>query len=311
MPTSQESLQQFIINHGMSVAPSAKKKEPRMSILGAKEGFTFGCDPEMFVFDPEGKPVPADMIPGSKDFPHKVEHGAVQRDGMAAEFNIDPVDNFRDFNRNISAVMGQMTAMLPEGFTLKAEPFVVFDPDVFNSAPDDAKELGCSPDHNAWTGEVNMPPAMLDNPYMRAAGGHIHIGWRENGDQTEIQHVLNCRDLVKQLDWYLGGWSVTLSKDPTRRNLYGRAGACRYKPYGVEYRVLDNFWITTRDRRLAVWNRMQQAIASMAQGYLPDRMLSRYSEALQTCINETALTADLQKQCRFPLLTTDTAYARF
>jgi hypothetical protein len=68
---------------------------------------------------------------------------------------------------------------------------------------------------------------------------------------------------VKQLDWYLGGWSLKHDSDPTRRTLYGRAGACRLKSYGVEYRVLSNFWMTTADRRKAVWNRMQLAVKAM------------------------------------------------
>ena len=49
-----------------------------------------GCDPEVFVAK-GGKFISAHgMIPGTKKAPHKVERGAVQVDGMALEFNIDP-----------------------------------------------------------------------------------------------------------------------------------------------------------------------------------------------------------------------------
>jgi hypothetical protein len=134
---------------------------------------------------------------------------------MAAEFNIDPTNNFKDFNRNIQAVINQLEKMLPDDHVLDFIPSVTFDEETFNDAPDKAKELGCSPDFNAWTGEVNPPPAMHDNPFLRTAAGHLHIGWCNDGDLTDPQHIMNCRDLVKQLDWYLGGWSVR--RIPTRQ----------------------------------------------------------------------------------------------
>ena len=56
----------------------------------AMEGMTFGCDPELFVVNGNDEFVYPEWIPGNKEEPHPVEHGAVQIDGMAAEFNIDP-----------------------------------------------------------------------------------------------------------------------------------------------------------------------------------------------------------------------------
>src|SRR5438309_1027987 len=82
--------------------------------LAARKNFLFGCDPELFIVDPDGNFVCADMIPGTKENPHGVKFGAVQRDGFAAEINIDPVSNFEDFNRNIKAVLGQLENMLPK-----------------------------------------------------------------------------------------------------------------------------------------------------------------------------------------------------
>lgn len=274
-----------------------------IDVYSPRPGFKFGCDPELFVRDETGRYVSAaGLIPGTKDNPERVEFGAVQVDGMAAEFNIDPVDNFDDFNRNIVKVMAQLKGFLPKGYTLEPISAVQFDPDVFDAAPDDAKALGCSPDWDAWSGEINMPPNDPENPYLRTASGHIHIGWTEDADLNDLQHIMNCRDLVKQLDWYLGGWSVQHDKDPTRRRLYGRAGACRFKDYGVEYRVLSNFWLTTKDKRLAVWNRLQLGIDAMQQQFMPDKVHEMNNFQLQDMINDTKGNPELMAAFRYPLI---------
>ena len=204
-------------------------------IIEALPGFTFGCDPELFIMNAEGEYISAEgIIPGTKAEPYKVPGGAVQRDGMAAEFNIDPVTTFDEFDHNITLVLKSLVKFLPKGCRLMPMPAVTFSEKVWEAASDEAKELGCSPDYNAWTGEVNPPPNAPDNPRLRTASGHLHIGWTEDASMSDIEHVTNCQDLVKQLDWYLGAWSTRHDNCPQRRKLYGKAGDLRYKPYGVE-----------------------------------------------------------------------------
>lgn len=271
--------------------------------LAPMDGMKFGCDPELFVLDTDGNPVCADgLIPGTKDAPYPVPNGAVQVDGMAAEFNIDPASDYKEFSNNVSSVMKTLTSMLPKGYTLSAEPFAVFSEKVWEEAPDHAKVLGCTPDFNAWTGDVNPPPDTSANPRLRTASGHLHIGWTEDADFSDPQHILNCRDLVKQLDWYLGGWSLRIDEDPTRRLLYGKAGAMRFKPYGVEYRVLSNFWLKNGNRRMAVWNRMQQAIHDMRRNYIPEAAQRfGFNDALVRSIDTSTRDSALERKFRFPL----------
>lgn len=277
--------------------------------LQPMQGFKIGADPELFVLDQNGKAVSAaGLIPGTKTDPFKVKDGAIQVDGMAAEFNIDPVDNFEDFNDKIKSVMKQLTGFLPIGYSLSAVPCVVFDQDVWDAAPEEAKELGCSPDFNAWTGGVNPPPKCLEVPTLRTASGHLHIGWTEDADMGDVQHILNCQDLVKQLDWYLGAWSLKMDPDPTRRLLYGKAGACRYKSYGVEYRVLSNFWLTSKDRRLQVWNRLNQAIYDMRNIFMPDKP-KHWQAMLVRSLDTSERNKYLETTFQFPLRTLDKSYA--
>lgn len=264
-------------------------------------GFKFGCDPEVFVLDTEGRPVSAaPFFPGSKEKPFPVEKGAVQVDGMAAEFNIDPAENFEEFNDNIVTVMRKMRSYLPKGYTFSDKASVSFALEVFQNATPKEIELGCTPDMNAWTGEMNPPPECLENPFLRTASGHIHIGWTENEDTSSEEHIGNCLDLVKQLDWFLGGWSVRVDQDKERRKLYGKAGACRIKPYGVEYRVLSNFWLSTKDRRLITWNRMNEGINRMSTLYLPDKA-KNYSKFIVESINRGDILSEVRKIGNYPV----------
>lgn len=277
-----------------------------MSVIPAKPGFKFGADPEVFITDPSGRYVSAEgLIPGTKESPHPVEMGAVQVDGMAAEFNIDPVSDFETFNTAIVTVMKQLKAFLPTGYKLSIVPSVEFDAEVFDSAPEHAKELGCSPDLNAWTQNLNSPPELVERPRLRCAGGHLHIGWNEDPDFDigSIQHFVNCCDMVKQLDWYLGAWSINQDPDTDRRSLYGKAGACRIKPYGVEYRVLSNFWLSSKTLRLATWNRMQLAINDMRNRFMPDRYGEDVNNLLVDSINSSALNPTLSASIAYPIAT--------
>jgi hypothetical protein len=276
-------------------------------IAKAMDGLTFGCDPELFIVDSDGEFVcPDGIIPGTKEEPYPVTNGAVQQDGMAAEFNIDPVTTFEDFERNITTVMAEMKKFLPSGCTFAVTPAAVFSEKVWEKASNRSKELGCTPDFNAWTGSPNPPPEDLDNPRMRCAGGHLHFGWTEGADMSNAQHILACRDLVKQLDFFLGAWSVRMDRDMMRRRLYGKAGSMRFKDYGVEYRTLSNFWLANKSRRLTAWNRMQSAIWSMRSDFLPE-IGDQYglNPALIESINTSKRNTLLENKFSWPIMKCD------
>lgn len=225
---------------------------------------TVGADPEVFVTK-DGKFRSAwGLIPGTKEKPHPVQDGAVQVDGCALEFNINPVDNADDFVKNVNSVMGQMKEMVP-GYDFAIVPSCRFNGNHFRALPDEAKELGCTPDFNAYTMKENDKP---DNKTtMRTAAGHIHIGFCDPvADPLNDDHMTRCATLVKQLDAYLGLPSVLFDKDVARRKMYGAAGCFRPKPYGVEYRVLSNAWLLSEARMRFVYKMTERAVEDLIKG---------------------------------------------
>lgn len=208
-------------------------------------GFTIGCDPEIFVKNIHGDFFcPYELIPGTKIRPHKVRNGQVQVDGMALEFGIDPVDSEEEFIHNISDVMKQLSDMLPDNLLYTEDTSIIFDSHTFSQYPRSATAIGCDPELSAYE-EFVIPPD--ESMTMRAAGGHIHVGWTEHKNKYDPDHLKDCKDLTKQLDYYLGAPSILMEPKNDRRLMYGQAGRFRVKPYGLEYRVLGNYWIMSEE----------------------------------------------------------------
>lgn len=208
-----------------------------------------GADPEVFM-KRDGKFHSAHgVIQGDKKNPQKVNKGAVQVDGLALEFNIDPAKNEQEFVENIKAVMATLKEMVP-GYELEAVPVAEFGMDYLKAQPAEALELGCDPDFNAWNGgQANpRPNGEVD---FRTGAGHVHIGWGSDFDIANPDHLDACMMVTKQLDYYLGLGSLIYEPANKRREMYGAFGAFRPKPYGVEYRVLSNAWL--KDEKLMSW----------------------------------------------------------
>ena len=209
-------------------------------------GFKMGADPELFMrATTQGKPwVSAfNLVPGTKKKPHPVEGGAVQHDGMAAEYNINPASTAAEFVAVNKQVLIELSKLVPE-YELVNRPSVTFSDKVWEGVVDEERELGCEPDLNAYTMEENKPPT--PEVKYRTGSGHIHIGWTEGMDINDPGHREACSMLVKELDIYIGmimAWLDSSEPAKLRKTLYGKAGAMRVKPYGVEYRTPSNAWV--------------------------------------------------------------------
>lgn len=233
--------------------------------------FTIGADPEIFIGVGSKFVSAHDKIPGTKQNPFPVDLGAIQVDGMAAEFNIDPASDYEQFNNNLNTVQKALKEILGAEFEFLHDCTVHFDEEFIKDIPGSALRLGCESDFNAWTGVEN--PSPNEAALMRTTGGHVHIGGFNVPDEWDFDHYLNCGRLCRCLDETLGVYSLLWDKDDNRRTLYGKAGSFRPKKYGVEYRTLSNQWIFKPELTKFVYDAVEEAIDKWyLTGYEPDEM---------------------------------------
>lgn len=203
-----------------------------------------GFDIEFLVQDERGTPIPAGFLPiaGVKGHPEKLQFGGLEIDCCAAEITPPPAVSEDEFSSNIDNLISEVRARFPDKRFI-AKPSQYFDMQLLMIAPH-AMTMGCDPDFNAWTGRRNPRPKPPKG--LRSFGGHIHI----EGGTVET---------IKAMDMVLGLWSVVNDPDTERRKIYGKAGAFRHKPYGVEYRVLSSFWCDSDGLRRTVYRRTRMA----------------------------------------------------
>lgn len=231
-----------------------------------------GSDPELFLTDKNGNPLAVcGMIGADKWNPMQVPNlpqgFTWQEDNVALEFGIPPAASAEEFIAHIKTVQADFFKK-KKHLSFSKLSCIVF-PDEQMTAPA-SRIFGCEPDYNAWTGKVNKKPEP-PVPNMRSAGGHIHV-------ETD----LDKRSVIQAMDLYLGVPSVLMDAGKDRRKLYGKYGAYRSKPYGVEYRVLSNFWIFEDKHIKWVWENTERALDAVKQK-LPVKDLQQY---IRKAINE-------------------------
>lgn len=245
--------------------------------------FSIGADPEIFVIK-NGQAISAHgLIPGTKKEPFKLPNGAGQVDGMALEFNINPspVSDFDSFNHNVVDTVRELKTLANQGEVkgitfAKRVSVMDFGEEYLAEQPEEAKELGCDPDYDAYTMKANPRPDGTRT--FRTAAGHIHVGWGADIPVENEEHMEICASFVKMLDATVGMLMTYMDREPRRRELYGKAGAFRVKSYGVEYRTPSNAWIWNRDRRKLVHYAVNKAIQYKTAGYEVERISGGYDE---------------------------------
>ena len=222
--------------------------------------FTTGCDPEMFArrLDNGAITSVAGLLGCSKEQKLDLSSNVrLQEDNVLAEFDINPCENFAQFNDSIKSGIDLTRALLAKHGLDIAEGVSshIYSIPELESFDKSAFVFGCTPDFNAMTGQKNPTPAAAD-PGLRTAGGHVHIGFpKEIRVMRELQ-----MDAGVLCDYYLSLPSLLMDGDTRRKELYGKAGAIRFKDYGIEYRSLSNFWIFKEDLRKMIYDQVEKVV---------------------------------------------------
>ena len=210
-----------------------------------------GCDPEVFLVDALHSTFVSVIgkVGGNKQNPLQLtgypKGFTIQEDNVALEFCVPPSKSCAAFLKNIQMVQSAAKAKLENKYTFSTLSCVAFPKEQL--AHPLANMFGCEPDYNAWTGDKNEKGETPKD--LRSAGGHIHL-----------ETNLDPNKMGQALDLFLGIPSLLMDKKgEARRKYYGKAGAIRYKPYGLEYRVLSNFWIFAPKYIKWVWNQAHRA----------------------------------------------------
>lgn len=239
-----------------------------------------GADPEVFFRKGEQFISAHTLLPGTKIAPYPVPFGAVQVDGTAGEFNIDPAATEDEFVLHVSEVKKHLESMLDYDVTIEIVPSVEWPLDYMEKLPGDAKKLGCDPDYNAYLMDANPKPEH-EGTCLRGAGGHLHVGWTTGADPHSAAHFEACCVLAKQLDYYVGLPSLIIDSD-TRRKKLVKAGAFRPKSYGMEYRVISNYWVAEEGLMRLVYANTVTAFKKLSEGAI---LSEKYGDAAKNIIN--------------------------
>lgn len=235
---------------------------------------TVGADPEFFITHNGSYKSAIDFIGGSKQNPKYLDRPGfyAQEDNVAVEFNIPPAKTAQEFLESIQWGIKKVSENLkPHNFEIALHASAFFPKNELLDPR--AQMFGCDPDYNAWTGDINPRPTS-NLPALRSCGGHVHVGYEGN------RELLNPK-IIQAMDLFLGVPSVMLDEDTTRKQLYGKAGAWRPQLWGLEYRVLSNFWLKTPALTQWVFDQTVKAV-SFAE---TQNMGYSTKNAIQRCIN--------------------------
>lgn len=258
------------------------KERPKQHVI---TNVSVGSDFEVFLFDKDkNKVVNAEpYVKGSKLLPFNFDNSnpfwTTSLDNVLAEGNIPPCTTQQEFNSNIEYVLEFFKKSFPKNIEIINDPAVTMDEEELNTPT--AKEFGCTPSLNAYTGKKNPSPNGR-NTNLRTGAFHIHLKY----DDMEIN---NCTELIRILDLFLGLPALLLEPPNERRKLYGTAGEFRFGKT-LEYRVLSTYFCKDEFLRKWVFQNTMHAIDFYNNNdSLKRNFLGQHSTLVKNIINRNAI----------------------
>lgn len=202
-----------------------------------KHKITLGSDPELCLWSVEqGKIVSAiPVLKNDKYSPAKLPGKInVYADNVLVESSFPPVKTTNQLLKSLQTVFKRTQDFLGDKFRLLPKASHVYD--MSELKDDQAWMVGCNPSWCAYTLKANNPSDFTSG--LRTGSFHIHVGYEK------ATTLAGRTDTIKLLDAIVGTASIVFTNDDSsaaRRALYGQAGEHRPTPYGLEWRVLDNY----------------------------------------------------------------------
>lgn len=248
-----------------------------------------GTDPEFFLIKGDKIISSIPHIDGTKDNPTILPSGGnVQRDNVAVEIATKPAETVGDFISNIRATLREAVGRLPEGTRLEAIPSAYVDKDQLDHP--EAIRFGCDPDFDAWNVTQNEPPSLsISEETFRSCGAHIHVGTNGKDGNSFLLEFEGKLLTVKVMDCLHGIVSTMIDYSEAavnRRKLYGKAGAHRPKDYGVEYRVLSNYWLKSPITVNMIYQLTLDALSIIRSGKADELIGAIGEDEVQRIIND-------------------------
>ena len=220
------------------------------------------------------------IVKGTKAHPFELEHGVTHRDNVLCEIGMEPADNPEDFVRNIRLTMEALQNEILDPFDVVPHivPSYILQPEQLYHP--EANRVGCDPDFNCYTGEENPTPSLIRAGNFRCGSGHIHASFECKGGITPYTQ----RVAARSMDRFVGLQSVRQDLEGMARKnkLYGKAGAYRPKPYGIEYRVPSNWWLRNAAFQTWIFRHTKAAIvhAEWAESRLTQAMADDITDTI-------------------------------
>lgn len=257
-----------------------------------------GVDAEMFLQNTKtGEIISAEgYIKGSKDDPFCFDPSSkwftTQLDNVLAEVTIPPATKIEEFAGGLIKAMEYVKSILPSDIVPVAIPAANLADKYLMT--EQAQIFGCSPDFDAYTLSINHKPWSEDYS-LRSAGSHVHIGFNDievpfnEGELFNYEPDKQRSEIVKALDLFISIPLVIIEPDNKRKELYGKAGAFRPKPYGLEYRTPSNYYLNSIELMNWVYNNTHKAISFINSiGNIPKNLSKEIRETINNNNKERA-----------------------
>lgn len=214
--------------------------------------FTFGTDPE-FMLRKDGKYYSAiGIVEGTRNNRLSINGHQFYYDNVLAECAVKPASTKEEAVENIRECIEIYSDMV-KPYELCLTPFHKYDLDQLQH--EDARQSHCKEEYCAYSRrriEVDEAYHYIKNTGFRASGGHVHLGGDFKDEPLNIISIVKCLDLFLGLPLNMMCDQVELRKK--RRTMYGKSGRHRLPAHGLEYRVLDNFWLCSPHMVRLVWD---------------------------------------------------------